>query len=36
MTRDREMEERLHRILEFLTSFQERIGLFPLHPGDRG
>ncbi len=29
MTRDREMEERLHRILDFLTSFQEKSGYSP-------
>jgi repressor LexA len=29
MTRDREMEERLHRILEFLSSFQEKSGYSP-------
>jgi repressor LexA len=29
MTRDREMEERLHRILDFLTIFQEKSGYSP-------
>lgn len=29
MTRDREMEERLQRILEFLSSFQEKTGYSP-------
>ena len=29
MTRDREMDERLRRILEFLSTFQEQSGYSP-------